>query len=306
MHALIAASYLVSGSWFPAGGAGAFADHLVPTIIKAGGAARAGVRVEALLVEAGAVVGVRTAEGEEIRAKRVVSNIGARETLDRLLPEEVGPADWKAAIRALPAGVAHFDMFLGFEGDIEAAGATKANYWIFPTGETDVVWSTAPDGPPPQMTVGFGSLKDPEHDPGPQQRHTGQLIVWADWESVAQWADRPPGNRGEDYAAFKRRAEEAMMAMFAERFPELAEMVVYRELATPLSTVSYTGHREGAFYGLDVTPARVLSDALHAPTTVPGLYLSGQDVVSPGIPGALMGGLLCAASIDPQVFEQFR
>ena len=35
-----------------------------------------------------------------------------------------------------------------------------------------------------------------------------------------------------------------------------------------------------------------------------GLYLAGQDVVTPGITGALMGGILAAAAINPRVFRQ--
>lgn len=306
MHAMIAGAYLISGSWYPAGGAAAYAEHIIPAITKNGGAARAGVRVETLLVEDGKIVGVRTSDGEDIRAKAVISDIGARETVDTLLPADMGHEDWIAEIRALPASIAHFNMFLGFEGDIEEAGATKANHWIFPSGETDVVWTNAPDEAPPQMTVGFGSLKNPSHDPGPQQKHTGQLIVWADWSTVAKWADQPPGQRGADYADFKRRVEDTMMEMFERHFPDLAKLVVYRELSTPLSTVSFTGHREGAFYGLDVTPQRVMSDALRARTPIPGLFLTGQDVVSPGIPGALMAGLLSAASIDRKVFMHMR
>ena len=306
MHALISASYLVSGSWYPVGGSAAFAEHIIPTIAKHGGETRAGVRVEGLLFDGDTVVGVRTDDGTEIRANAVISDIGARETIDKLLPANCGHQDWINEIRALPASIAHFTLFLGFEGDIEAAGATKANHWFFPTGEADVVWTDAPDGAPPHMTASFGSLKNPAHDPGPRHKHMGQLLVWADWASVNQWADQPPGTRGDDYADFKRRAEDTLMAQFESYFPDLAKLVVYRELATPLSTISFTGHREGAFYGLDVTPERVMCDALRAKTPIPGLFLAGQDVASPGIPGALWGGLLSAASVDPKVFKHFR
>ena len=96
------------------------------------------------------------------------------------------------------------------------------------------------------------------------------------------------------------------MEKFESYFPDLAKLVVHRELATPLSTVSFTGHRKGAFYGLDVTPERVMCDALRAKTPIPGLYLAGQDVASPGIPGALWGGLLAAASVDPKLLKHFR
>lgn len=306
MHALISASYLTSGSWYPVGGSQAIAEHMIPTITKSGGEARAGVRVEGLLFDGDTVVGVRTEDGTEIRANAVISDIGARETIDSLLPEDCGHEDWMAEIRAMSSSIAHFTLFLGFEGDIEAAGATKANHWLYPTGEVDVLWTTAPDGAPPGMVAAFGSLKDPTHEPGPRQKHTGQFLVWTDWASVARWADQPAGARGDDYADFKRRAEDTLMAQFEAYFPDLAKLVVYRDLATPLSTVSFTGHHEGAFYGLDVTPKRVMSDALRARTPIPGLFLAGQDVASPGIPGALMGGLLSAGSVDPKVFPKFR
>lgn len=306
MHALIAASYLKAGSWYPKGGGSAFADHILPTITKAGGAVRTGVRVTELVFEGRTVVGVRTAEGEEIRARAVISDIGARETVDAFVPVDAGHEKWVAEIRALPSSVAHYTLFLGFEGDIEAAGASKSNHWFYPTGETDVIWTTAPDGDPPFVAIAFGSLKDPAHNPGPRQQHTGQLLTWADWDSVKRWAGMPSGERGEDYADFKRRTEETLFRQFERRFPQLAKLVVYRELATPLTTVTFTGHRDGAFYGLDVTPQRVVSDALRARTPIPGLYLAGQDVASPGIPGALWGGVLAAASVDPKVFNQFR
>ncbi|MGI9259806.1 MAG: phytoene desaturase family protein, partial [Gammaproteobacteria bacterium] len=136
--------------------------------------------------------------------------------------------------------------------------------------------------------------------------HSGEILVWTDWSVVSRWADKPPGERGEDYARFKQDAEARICEQFEEIFPELAKLVVFRELATPLSTVAITGHRMGAFYGLDVTPDRMLSDALRMKTPIKGLYLSGQDVASPGIPGALWGGVLCAGSIDPKVFKQIR
>ncbi|MEL7444490.1 MAG: NAD(P)/FAD-dependent oxidoreductase [Pseudomonadota bacterium] len=306
MHALISASYLESGSWYPVGGSAAFAEHIVPTITKNGGDARAGVRVEGLLFDDESVVGVRTDDGAEIRADAVISDIGARETVEGLLPEDRGRQDWIAKIRGLPSSIAHYTLFLGFQGDIEAAGATKANHWIYPTGVVDVVWTDVPDGMPPHMTAAFGSLKNPAHDSGPKQKHTGQLLAWSDWSTIDQWAGQPFGERGDDYDAFKRRVEKTLLAQFERYFPDLAKLVVYSELATPLTTALFTGHRKGAFYGLDVTPERVMSDALRAKTPIPGLFLTGQDVASPGIPGALMGGLLSAASIDPKILSIMR
>ena len=304
MHALISASYLESGAWYPVGGGASFAEHILPTITAGGGAARAGVRVDALVFEGDRVVGVRTADGEEIRADAVISDIGARETVNHLLPADCGHRDWIDEIRSLPPSIAHFSLFMGFEGDVEDAGATRSNHWIYPTGEVDVLWTDVPDSPPPGMFVSFASIKDPGHDPGPSQRHAGEMLAWTDWSAVKRWADMDPEARGEDYRSFKTRVEDAMFARFEAYFPDLARLVVFRDLSTPLTTAAITGHHQGAFYGLDITPRRVMSGALQARTPVPGLFLAGQDVASPGIPGALWGGLLAAASVDMKVFRQ--
>ena len=304
MHALITGSYLESGAWYPAGGGAAFADHILPTITKAGGEARADTKVETLLLEDDRVVGVRTVHGEDIRADVVISDIGARETVNHLLPNGCGHQDWIDEINDLPHSVAHFSLFLGFEGDIEDAGATRSNHWIYPTGEVDVVWTDAPENPPPGMFVSFASLKDSAHVPGPSRKYAGEIVAWTDWSVVKQWADLEPNARGEDYRKFKTAVEDVLFAQFEKYFPDLAKLVVFRNLSTPLSTEAITGHHHGGFYGIDVTPARVLSGALQAKTPVPGLILAGQDVLTPGIPGALWGGIFAAASVDPRVWRE--
>ena len=126
--------------------------------------------------------------------------------------------------------------------------------------------------------------------------------MWSDWSTVEKWADMPSGERGDDYHTFREKAESVLLNQFTKYFPRLAELVVFHELSTPLATASITRHRMGSFYGLDVTPQRITTDALRVKTPIDGLYLTGQDVLTPGIPGAFWGGVLCAGSIDPRVY----
>lgn len=301
LHATIPGCYL-GGAYYPVGGAGVIAEGLLPTITAAGGETRAAVRVDSFLLEGDRVTGVTTTSGETIQANAVVSTMGARETVEMLDPTDPEYRAWADDVLELQPNLCHFSLFLGFSGDIEAAGASKSNHWLYPTGEVDVTWATAPEGTPPGMFVSFASLKDPSHDAGPELKHSGELLAWTDWSTVARWADQASGERGDDYQEFKRRVEEAMLTQFRNYFPALAELVVFRELSTPLATAAITGHNFGAFYGLEVTPRRMLSDALRMKTPVKGLYLAGQDALTPGIPGAMWGGFLSAASIDPKVF----
>ena len=131
-------------------------------------------------------------------------------------------------------------------------------------------------------------------------------MILADWSTVAAFAEGGAKQRPDEWAACKKGIETRMMEYFSNKFPALAPLIVYRELGTPLATAAFTAHEKGGFYGLEMTPRRVLSDALCPRTPVPGLFLSGQDVMSPGIVGSLWGGLLCAAAIDPRVFTKLR
>ena len=96
------------------------------------------------------------------------------------------------------------------------------------------------------------------------------------------------------------------MAIFEDKFPALVPFVVSRELGTPLATASIMGHGKGGLYGIETTARRMLSEALNARTPIPGLYLPSQDVMMPGIAGALWSGLLGAVAVDPRVFQKYR
>ncbi|MBT8124324.1 MAG: NAD(P)/FAD-dependent oxidoreductase, partial [Gammaproteobacteria bacterium] len=158
--------------------------------------------------------------------------------------------------------------------------------------------------------VSFSSLKNPIHDPGPTNKHTADVMLLADWSSVAPFvddgADGSAVEHPDKWASFKQSVESRLLDFFKDKFPDLASLIVYHELGTPLSTAFFTGHEKGGFYGVETTPRRMLSDALNARTPVPGLFLAGQDVMSPGIAGALAGGMFSAAAIDPRVFQKLK
>ncbi|MFY0612793.1 MAG: NAD(P)/FAD-dependent oxidoreductase [Hyphomicrobiaceae bacterium] len=304
VHALIMSHYL-DGAGYPVGGAAAIAKGLVPVIESAGGSARASTPVSAILIEDGKAVGVRTASGEEFKAAAIVSAAGAGETVKRLLPKEIRAQEWGQEVATYKPSVCHFEIYLGFEGDIARHGATRSNHWFHESWDTDdAIWQAS--SPLPMAFVSFPSLKDPTHDPGPSNKHTGQMMVLADWSAVAGFADGGADERPAEWAAFKQDIEAKLTAFFTEKFPALASMIVFKELGTPLATALFTGHEKGGFYGVETTPRRVLSEALKPRTPVPGLFLTGQDVMSPGIAGALYGGMLGAAVIDPRVFQRFR
>ncbi len=301
VHAMVMRHYF-NGAYYPVGGAKVFADALVPVIEQAGGKVRLKAKVRELLVENGTVVGVALEDSTQIRAPHVVSDAGARNTVD-LLPADLRQGEWAREIRSFAPSVCHVGLYLGLEGDIRANGASASNHWFHDTWDIDAgVWQDPAAEPAPGLFVSFPSLKDPAHDPGERNRHTAELVAMTSWNVFARWEDSTHRNRPEEYSAFKAAIERNLLAQFARHFPALAPMVVARELSTPLTTASFIGAQEGAIYGLEVSPRRFLAESLRARTPVPGLFLTGQDVVSPGVTGAMMGGVLAAAALEPRVY----
>jgi len=299
VHAIVIGSYR-HGAWYPVGGTRRMADSLAATVIAAGGELRTSATVQEIIVEGGRAMGVRLADGDELRAPVVVSAMGAGNTVDALPPEVA--TDWQAAIRAMPRSGTYLALYLGFEGDLRDAGIDGANHWIYRQGPEVLEWPDPTEGDAPSMFVSFGSLNDAAHSGG----HTAELIVPASWEFFERWADSDLGNRPEDYAATKEWIEDSLLRQFGELFPALRQRVVFHEMATPLSHKGYARSAQGAMYGLKLTPERLLAPELHARSPLPGLFLGGQDVASLGIEGASMGGFMAAACIEPRLWKELR
>ena len=77
---------------------------------------------------------------------------------------------------------------------------------------------------------------------------------------------------------------------------QLRGQIDYCELSTPLSTDYFCDYRHGEMYGLKHDPGRFDQAWLRPATKVKGLYLTGQDILTCGVGGAMFGGLLAALS----------
>ncbi len=74
----------------------------------------------------------------------------------------------------------------------------------------------------------------------------------------------------------------------------------YFEVGSPLTNVYYLATQEGEVYGADHDTRRFSLEAIsnmRPDIGIPGLFLTGQDVMACGISGAMYGGLLCTMSI---------
>ena len=67
--------------------------------------------------------------------------------------------------------------------------------------------------------------------------------------------------------------------------------------ARPVAGQHLSGHPHGAIYGLPATPDHFRRGLLKVRSSIKGLLLTGTDVSTLGIMGALMGGVTTAAVV---------
>jgi all-trans-retinol 13,14-reductase len=215
------------------------------------------------------------------------------------LPEDARPRAWTRALASVTPSVSYLSLYLGYAATDAELGLTGTNLWLYPDERHDENYerfAANPDAPFPVVYCSFPSAKDPDF----QKRHPGHatvdVITMARWDWFAPWRDTKWKKRGADYEALKARFTERLLEVLHRRLPQLEGREAHVELSTPLSTAHFAGHPKGELYGLDHTPVR-FSLPLRARTPVDGLFLTGADLATCGVAGALLGGLITSGSI---------
>ncbi len=300
MHAALVKHYFAGGN-YPVGGSWKMAHYILPLIQAAGGEVFTYAKVKEILIEDGRATGVVMDNGDTLRADKVVSSVGARITFGKLLPEaQRQKHGYEEKLSQVKPSAATMTLFLGFKGSAKELKLPKTNLWIYPSPDHEgnvKRFLADPQQPFPLLYVSFPSAKDPEWDSHYPGKSTVQVITVAPYEWFSKWSGSTWNKRGEDYEAYKATFEQRMLAELYKQMPQLEGKLDVAELATPLSTEWFHLYDRGEIYGLDHDAKRFRQRWLHPVTPVKGLYLTGQDVVTAGVGGALMAGVLSTAAL---------
>ena len=93
------------------------------------------------------------------------------------------------------------------------------------------------------------------------------------------------------------RLRDRLLGELYRQCPQVEGKVDHAELSTPLTTQHFAGHPSGEIYGLAHTPERFAARRLRPHTPIANLFLTGADICTAGVGGALMGGVLTATAI---------
>lgn len=299
IHGLIARHYL-RGAYYPVGGASRIAETIIPVIQRSGGELFTYANVEEILIKRNRAIGVRMQDGTQIHAPMVISNAGVFNTFEQLLPPKVSSRNGYARrLKEVEPSLAHLGVYIGLKQSAEALDLPKTNFWIYPnTAHTENLqaFREDPEAEFPAVYISFPSAKDPSWESRYPGTATIEIVAPAFFEHFAAWKDQPWGKRGEDYDALKQRLTDRLLQYLYDKLPQLRGKIDYCELSTPLSTDFFCSYRRGEMYGLNHDPQRFEQDWLRPKTRIPGLYLTGQDVLTCGVGGAMFAGFASALS----------
>ncbi|HEY1077896.1 MAG TPA: NAD(P)/FAD-dependent oxidoreductase [Fontimonas sp.] len=301
MHASVAKHYF-DGGCYPVGGSWKMADTIIPVIRAGGGDVFTYAKVRQILVEDRRAVGVEMEDGSRVLAKSIVSNTGARITFEKLLPQAVRERHgYPAKLREVQPSHGHLCLYAGFKGTAQELNIPRTNLWVYPDADHEGNMQRFLDDPLhtlPMVYISFPSAKDPEWEQNYPGKSTVEVITLGRYEWFAKWAGATWNQRGDEYEALKKTFTDRLLAALYKQMPQLEGRLDYCELSTPLSTEWFNMYPSGEIYGLDHDLRRFEQKWLHPVTPVRNLYMTGQDVVTAGVGGALLGGVMTAAAMQ--------
>lgn len=297
-----------NGAYYPQGSSRSIAEAIGEVVLASGGNFLSRTKVNKILVNKNKAYGVALSGGEKLYASKIIAATSAKVAMENLLPESLHKNTQTSFTKSLTQSPCHICLYLGFDGDITQTEASQSNQWLFETWDhEDMIWDAKdPSSKANCLYVSFPSLKDNVSHCKTETMYTAEVVTFVPWDQFSKWQDTTIRSRGEDYDQFKQSIEDRVIAQMKKQFPKLMEQMTYCETSTPLSTQFYCEVPEGAIYGVESTPKRYLSDELSAKTHIKNYYLSGSDIATCGVVGALMGGILTAATIDKKVMQHIK
>jgi all-trans-retinol 13,14-reductase len=290
-----------NGAYYPLGGAIAIPNAFVKSLEEAGGELRLRTRVERILIEDQKAVGVRLADGSELRSRYVISNADTGITFDQLVGREYLSDKLKGKQDKVVYSTSALSLFFATDMDLRDAGLDSGNNWYYANADLEsqyqhglgdhVLHADSPE----MMFLTCTTLKDPTKMHS--GHHTCEAFSFVGYEPFAKWADSKHGKRPAEYEALKEDLAWRMFQGLEKRIPGLSKRIVYWNLGTPLTNQHYINATNGNLYGTAKSIKQMGPFGYGTTTEFEGLLLCGASTQSHGVSGVTSTGLAAARKI---------
>ena len=279
------------GAWgYARGGMGAVTQSMANSLRAAGGEIRTDAEVTRVLIEDGRTQGVVLANGEEVRARQVISNLDVKRTFLTLVERDQLPGDFLKKVENF--------KIRGSSGKVNIALDSLPRFTALPEGSscirgdmhfTDTIermerayddWKAGRWSADPFLDMMIPTTVDPTMAP-PGQHFMSCFVQYCSPKiEGAEWTDA-------DRDAFGA----AVINQIADYSPGFKDRILHMEVRTPRELEAEVGLTEGNIFQGELTFDQLLFNRpvpgyaqYRAP--VPGLYMCGSST-HPG--GGVMG-----------------
>jgi phytoene dehydrogenase-like protein len=260
------AGYIIGGSL-------AFAQRMEERYLELGGFINTGKKITKITVENGTATGVVLSDGTVVKSDYVISAADGHATIyDMLEGKYISPEIEKAYSSwelFTPLVQVSFGIDLAMASDFPIQNVMAKGKHI---GTTELANGYS------VMNYAFDPTMAPE----------GKTVIvlrfespWEHWESMQK----------EVYKVEKEKIKEDAIALLELHYPDISDRIEVVDVATPLTTVKYTGVWKGSYEGFMPSAGNITKTLGN---TLPGLnnfYLAGQWL-SPGggLPPSVLSG----------------
>jgi len=281
--ALMALSFLgrasVGDLGWPEGGSQALSVALADRFRELGGGIRYQMKVRSILVEDGRAVGVRLDDGSEERADVIVSNANGHATIFEMLGGQFTTRAIRACYRTPDDRI---EMGIHVALGVRRELAKEPHAIVLPLAEPVMIAGEVRDR---LYVEPFGF--DPTLGP-----HGGSPLKVVLATSFRRWATLAEDSEDSvEYRAEQNKIAETIIGLLEPRFPGLTDQIEAIDVATPMTTLRYTGN--GQPYRNPINLVAALFTGRRLSQTLPGLanfHMVGQWAGVPGVSSvAVMG-----------------
>ena len=225
----------------------------------------------------------------------MISSAGIQNTLGKFLRDSPETKNYRDNLKKTPPSSGHACLYIGFNQSAEELGIKDTNLWVYPGYDHDINvenFKADQDDEFAVLYMSFASAKDPLWNENHSGTATMEVIVPSLFDHYSKWAEKPWKNRGEEYEQYKEKLSKRIIEAVYKHCPHLKDKISFYELSTPLSTREMAHYNFGELYGIEHDSNRFKQKWLKPKTPIKNLYLTGQDILTAGLAGALSSSVL--------------
>lgn len=302
VHALTVNSYIQSAYKCVKGGS-QISKLLIRKLRQYGADVHKHSEVSEMVFTRDILTSVKTKSGKEYHAKKFISNIEIRSTIN-LIGEDRLKKSFLNRVLSWEPVPSCFSVYLV----LKPQTVSNFNYNIYHYSSEKSVWNAHRyDKKSWPETYMLSSTPSKQH---PEFAESLTAISYMDFDEVKTWENTvntvaDEYERGKQYEQFKQEKAEKMIDALEKKIPGLRSSIKSVYTSSPLSYRDYIGSFKGNMYGYVKSSENPLKTMVSPRTKIDNIFLTGQSVNMHGILGVTIGAFnTCAEIVGKELIDE--